>query len=155
MESLPFSISDVYEGLAEIEGTARCEDEVLILEFQTHDSLVGLLKSKVKTIHLPLHALAAVHFQQQLFTAFVTLRVHSMHLVQDTPGNRQGEVRLHIARKHRKVAHSFVTELGLRRAEQQLRRVDDEAMKQFEQQVRRLDKEAIKPLALPEDEGAD
>ena len=154
MESLPFSISDVYEGLAEVEGTARCEDDVLILEFQTHDSLVGLLKSKVKTIHLPLHALAAIHFQQQLFTACVTLRVHSMSLVQDIPGSCQGEVRLHVARKHRKVAHAFVIELGLRRAEQQLRRLDEEAMQQLEQQLKRLDKEAMQQLEVPEDEGS-
>ena len=92
MESLPFSISDVYKGWAKVEGTARCEDDVLILEFQMQDRLVGLLKSKVKTIHLPLHALAAIHFQQRLFTAFVTLRVHSMSLVQDLPGRSQGEV---------------------------------------------------------------
>ena len=30
-ESMPFSISDVYEGLAEVEGITRCEDDVLIL----------------------------------------------------------------------------------------------------------------------------
>src|SRR5215510_15116250 len=122
MESLPFSIADVYEVWEEVEGTARCEDDVLILEFQTQDSLMGLLKSKVKIIHLPLHVLAAVHFQQKLFTAGGILRVHSMRVVQDLPGSRQGEVRLHVARKHRKVAHAFVTELELRRAEQQLRR---------------------------------
>ena len=142
MESLPFSIADVYEGLAEVKGTARCEDDVLILEFQTHDSLVGLLKSKVKTIHLPLHALAAIHFQPKLFTACVTLRVPSMGLGQDLPGTGQGEGRLHVARQHRKVAQAFVTELELRRAEHQLRRLDDEARQQVEQQVRRLDKEA-------------
>ena len=132
MESLPFSISDVYEGWAEVEGTARCADDVLILEFQTHDSLVGLLKSKVKTIHLPLQALAAIDFQHNFFTAYVTLRVHSMRLVQDLPGNAQGEVRLYVARKHREVAHAFVMELGLRRAEQELRRLDGDAMKLFE-----------------------
>ena len=154
MESLPFSIADVYAGLAEVEGTAHCENDVLILEFQTHDNLVGLLTSKIKTLHLPLHALAAIHFQQKLFTAFVTLRVHSMRLMQELPGTSQGEVRLQVARKHRKVAQAFVTELELRHAEHQLRRLDDEAMQQFEQQVRRLDKEARKQLELPEDEGS-
>jgi hypothetical protein len=152
MESLPFSIADVYEGLAEVEGTARCEGEVLILEFQTHDSLVGLLKSTVKILHLPLHALAAIHFQPRRFTTVVTLRVHSMRLVQDLPGSRQGEVRLRVARKHRKVAQAFVTELELKRAEQQLRRLDDEARQQLEQQVRRLDQEARQQFELPEDE---
>src|SRR5262245_27491394 len=154
MESLRFSIADVYEGVAEVKGTARCENDVLNLEFQTHERLVGLLKSKVKTRHLPLHALAAVHFQHKRFTAFVTLRAHSMRLVQDLPGTCQGEVRLHVARKHRKVAQAFVAELELRRAEHQLRRLDDEAMEQFEQQVRRLDKEATQQLASPEEEGA-
>ena len=154
MESLPFSIADVYEGLAEVAGTARCEGDVLILEFQTHDSLIGLLTSKVKTIHLPLHALAAIHFQHKLFTAFVTLRVHSMHWVQDLPGTCQAEVRLRVARKYRKVAQAFVSELELRCAEHQLRRLDDEARQQFEQQVRRLDKETMRQLALPEDEGS-
>ena len=153
MESLPFSIADVYKGLAAVEGTARCEEDVLIVEFQTHDSLVGLLKSKVKTLHLPLHALAAIHFQHKLFTAVGTLRVHSMRLMQDLPGTCQGEVRLQIARKHRKGAHAFVTELELRRAEHQLRRLGDEAMQQFEEQGRRLDKEAMRQLVLPEDEG--
>jgi hypothetical protein len=33
-ESMPFSISDVYEGLAEVEAITRCEDDVLILGCQ-------------------------------------------------------------------------------------------------------------------------
>ncbi|MBI4523006.1 MAG: hypothetical protein HY695_04235 [Deltaproteobacteria bacterium] len=77
-----------------------------------------------------------------------------MRLVQDLPGTCQGEVRLRVAHKHRKVAHGFVTELELRRAEHQLRRLDDEAMQQLEQQVRRLDNKARKQCALPEDEGS-
>ena len=33
-ESMPFSISDVDEGLAKVEDIARCEDDVLIVAFQ-------------------------------------------------------------------------------------------------------------------------
>ena len=92
---------------------ARCEDDVLIVEFHMQDSLIGLCKSKVKTIQIPLPALAAAHFQSKLFTAVVTLHVHSIHMVQDIPGSCQGEVRLHAARTYRKIARAFVTELGL------------------------------------------
>ena len=47
-ESMPFSISDVYEGLAEVEGITRCEDDVLILDSKGGVRCVALVKERSK-----------------------------------------------------------------------------------------------------------
>lgn len=44
MHTVPFSISDAYEGLADVDGLARFEADVLTLEFQTKDAFFGIIK---------------------------------------------------------------------------------------------------------------
>lgn len=126
METIPFTITNVYEGFAEVEGLARLEDDGLVLEFQTKDGIVGLIKSKVNEVRIPLEEIAGVEFQKKMFKASVLLRVRSMSLMSAIPGSRQGEVKLRIPRKHRDAAEELVSELELQRSQQTLRRMDDE-----------------------------
>ncbi|MBM3955993.1 MAG: hypothetical protein ACKO9B_02705 [Planctomycetota bacterium] len=122
MESLPFSLR-VGGGLVDVHGMARNEGPDLVLEFQTADGLVGILRSAVKTITIPVGALAAIEYRQSLFSTKVVGRVRHLRLVQDLPGSRQGQFELLIDRRYRTSARRFVADLEVRRAEEELRRV--------------------------------
>ena len=129
MHSVPFSISDAYEGLADVDGLARFDADVLTLEFQTKDAFFGLIKSNVQHVQLSLTDLASVHFAKKMLRATLTLRVHSLALVEKIPGVSRGEIKLRFARKHRDEAHALASQLQLRLSEHKLERMDDEMRK--------------------------
>lgn len=129
MHTVPFSISDAYEGLADVEGLARFEADVLSLEFEAKDAFFGVIKSGVKEIHLSLADLVSVDFSKNMFRATVKLRVRSMMLVETIPGAKRGELKLRFARKHRDEAHTLASQLQLRLSERKLELMDDEMRK--------------------------
>ena len=129
MHTVPFSISDAYEGLAEVGGLARFEADVLTLEFQTQDAFFGLVKSGVQEVPITLPDLVSVHFSKNMFRATIHLRVRSMALFEKIPGANRGEVKLRFARKYRDEAHALASRLQLRLSERRLEQMDDEIRK--------------------------
>ena len=127
--SVPFSISDAYEGLADVGGLARFEADILTLEFQTKDAFFGIIKSDVQNVQITLSDLATVHFAKKMFRATLTLRVYSMVLIEKIPGAKRGEIKLRFARKYRDEAHTLASQLQLRLSEHKLERMDDEMRK--------------------------
>ncbi len=126
MHTVPFSISDAYEGLADVGGLARFEADVLTLEFQEKDAFFGIIKSDVQIVQITLSDLAAVDFAKKMLRATLTLRVHSMALIEKIPGAKRGEIKLRFARKYRDEAHTLASRLQLRLSEHRLERMDEE-----------------------------
>ncbi len=129
MHTVPFSISDAYEGLADVGGLARFEADVLTLEFQTKDAFFGIIKSDVQNVQLTLSDLASVHFTKNIFRATLKLRVQSMALIEKIPGAKRGEIKLRFARKYRDEAHTLASRLQLRLSEHRLEGMDEEMRK--------------------------
>jgi hypothetical protein len=73
-EAVPFTISGIHSGLAEAEGLMRLEDDVLTLECETKDTVMGVLKSGVKEFHIPLSALDSVSYNKRLFGARIRIQ---------------------------------------------------------------------------------
>ncbi len=126
MLTIPFSVPDAYEGLADVEGLARFEADVLTLEFQAKDAFFGVVKSDVKEVRIPLADLVAAVFTRKMFGATLKLRVRSMALVETIPGASRGELTLKFARQDRDDAHALASRLQLRLSEHRLERMDDE-----------------------------
>ena len=129
MHTIPFSISDAYEGLADVDGLARFEADVLTLEFETKDAFFGVIKSGVKAVEIPLADLVSVTFKKNMIRATLKLRVRSMTLIEDLPGTNGGEFRLRFARKYRAEAQALSTSLNLRLSERKLALMDEEIRK--------------------------
>jgi hypothetical protein len=121
MNVVPFRVSNVLGGLAHCEGLMRDELDHIRLEFQTKDSVVGVLSSKVTHVRIPLEDLVSVDMTNgYLGTDWgvkLVLEVAQMEALQDVPGMSQGRVKLEIARKDLQAAETFVEELH-RRQEQ-------------------------------------
>ncbi|HLW68916.1 MAG TPA: hypothetical protein VKS79_26630 [Gemmataceae bacterium] len=113
MNTVPFTLEEVYSGFANCHGLIRDEGEHLVLEFQIQDSLVGLIKSGVKQVRIPLAELASVALERKWFgmSTNIVIQLSHMQPVQDVPGMKQGRLVLAIARKDREAAAKFVADL--------------------------------------------
>lgn len=116
MNMVPFTIGDLYGGLGECHGLLRDEGDHLGFEFQTQDSLAGLIRSSVKEVRAPLKELVSVTLTKGwLGTTWlgVTIVIQAARLetLKDVPGMNQGRVELSIARKDRDAAEKLVADL--------------------------------------------
>jgi hypothetical protein len=121
VDSVPFTISGVHPlDLAKVEGAARLEDDALVLEFQTVDTLVGMVKSELEEVRLRLQDLEWVSHRRGWFKDALVITARSMRTLEAVPGAKGVEVTLRCKRKHRKAAASVVAEARLRIGDRQL-----------------------------------
>ncbi|KAA3662397.1 MAG: hypothetical protein DWQ10_02510 [Calditrichaeota bacterium] len=126
MPNLPFKIPSLYADLGEAEGTLSFERDVLTIEIQTSDSIIGLLKSGVKEFNIPLSELSEVQFTAKLFSNKLHIRSKKMSTLADIPGYEKGELQLTIARKHKDTAENFVVDLQIRIQEENLKKMESD-----------------------------
>ena len=106
MRCVPFSIS-YYEGLAIAEGLLRLENDELIFEFMTRDGVFGLVKSELKKVPLLLEEVQSVEFRRGAFGSSLFVQSTSLEAVNSIPGQKQGRLKLAIARRDVDVAREF------------------------------------------------
>jgi hypothetical protein len=104
--------------LAKCEGLLRLEDGDLVLEYQTKDAVMGILKSNVREARIPRNMLASVTIRKQgLFDFNSQVVIHTTRLqpVPDTeiPGMTQGRLVLDVSRENVPAAEKLVADLGL------------------------------------------
>ena len=115
MNAVPFQYDQLYGGLADCQGLVRLDGKDLCLEFQVKDSIVGVLKSEVKQVRIPLRELSEVRLERGWFgwSTKLLIQADSLAPVQDVPGMAQGRLLLGIARRDRPAAERLVAELAL------------------------------------------
>jgi hypothetical protein len=106
--SVPFTIESVFQGFAETQGILSVDGTDLKLEFQTSDNILGLLKSGVREVRLPLDKVEEIRFRKWLFSCSIIIRMAEMRVASEVPNFKQGEIRLSISRKHRQAAEDLV-----------------------------------------------
>jgi len=113
MNTVPFALEKVYSGFANCHGLIRDEGDHVALEFQVQDAVVGLIKSGVKQVRIPLADLSSVALERKWFgiTTNLVIQLSRMEPIQDFPNMEQGRLVLNIARKDREAAAKFVTDL--------------------------------------------
>ncbi len=113
MNAVPIDLGDLYEGFANGHGLIRDEGDHLCLEFQVQDAVVGLIKSGVKQVRIPVADVASVALERKWFglVTRLVIQLASMKPVQDVPGIKQGRLVLGIARRDRDAAAAFVAAL--------------------------------------------
>ena len=124
MASVPFSIPDLYGGLATARGIARIEPEHLVLEFDIRDDLIGEFTSSINQARIPLTEIESLEVSRRLWWTTLAVRTRSMASIADVPGRTQEGVRLNIARKYRNDAAMLAAEVDLRVAELRLDEMD-------------------------------
>src|SRR5262249_10159901 len=116
MNAVPFTIGDLYAGFGECHGLLRDEGEYLSFEFQTRDTVAGIIKSSVNQVRVPLKELVSVTLTKGwLGTSWlgvkIVIQAAGLETLKNVPGMSQGRVELSIARRDRDVAEKFVIDL--------------------------------------------
>jgi len=104
--------------LARCEGLLRIEDGDLVLEYQTKDAVVGILKSNVREARIPRKMPASVTIRKEGLFGFGTkVVIHTTRMQPvpgtDIPGMTQGRLVLDVARENTPAAEKLVADLGL------------------------------------------
>lgn len=115
--SVPFTIPNVYEGFAEAHGLLKLTQPGVVLEFQVKDGLVGLIKSRVNEVTVPLDEIVSVELKKGWFQRRLLLRCRSLATLANIPKHKSGTIALRIARDNMRVAREVVSMLRVSLAE--------------------------------------
>jgi len=115
MSVVPVSLGSHYQGFAESSGLLRDDGGDLVLEYQSQDAVVGILKSDVREARIPRDMISSVTIETGWFGlgVKVVIQTTSMQPIADVPGMNQGRLVLGIARKDRPAADRLITGLNL------------------------------------------
>jgi len=127
MDSVPFSC-DAFGGLGEVQGIARLEQDGLLLQYQTRDSVLGVLRTGMRTAHVPIRTVVNARFRSGWFwlMPYVEVRVSDLQAVAEIPSSEGGRLKLRVAFGDRADARKLASLLGGRLAEFRLNHLQDE-----------------------------
>lgn len=121
--SIPFDIPGDFTNSS---GILSLVDQELRIEFQTKDGFVGLVKSDVKKIVIPLTDIMDIRFKKSWFGGGKILpQVGSMDLLKDVPDHESGIIRLHVKKQSKESAMNLVAEVTYVAAENSLKSIKE------------------------------
>ncbi|MET1254085.1 hypothetical protein [Aliikangiella maris] len=127
MESivLPVKLEDSLEGLAESVGLLSQTPHSLKIQFQTKDAILGLIKSGVKVIEIPMKNVLEISIKKSIFSHKIIISVDDLNYVSQLPYTGNHEISLSVSRKNIDQAIDFVRSIRLDMSE----RVYNQAIK--------------------------
>ena len=124
-QSIPFESVDYNHGLKLAKGLLKVSGDGIELEYREQDSFVGVIKSDLRTIHIPYEDLEAIEFEKGWFSAKILLKTSSMALLEKLPGNEQGICTLKVKRRHREEAKNTSSKARIALSEQKLDQLEN------------------------------
>jgi len=123
--SVPVTLESSWAGLASNSGLLRLEGDTLVLEFETKDDVLQMLKSGVKRAAVPLTEVDACRWKPGWFGGKIELSVRSMSALSGIAGASQGRVVLGVSRKDRDRAFGLVANVELALAHRVVRAAEE------------------------------
>jgi len=108
--SVQFSIDNLYHGFAQADGILTITEKELILEIQTRDALIGMIKSSIKRIRIPLNEVAEIEYKKKCFSDRILITARSLNLFQDLPLEKPLELVLKLNKKSRNITKRLVSQ---------------------------------------------
>lgn len=109
MSSLPFSIP-MYVGLAKADGLLRLEGNTLVLEFEIQDRPLGLLKSELRELRIPIFEIEHLELANGwLRKPRLIVQTESMRVSRQIPGSEHGTFELTLEPAHKLAARHFIS----------------------------------------------
>jgi hypothetical protein len=111
MASLPFSIS-MYAGLARADGLLRQEGNALVLEFQIQDRALGMLRSELRELRVPVQDVEQITLKTSWFRPpRLIVQTETMRISRQVPGSRHGTFELTIEDEHQLAAKHSISQI--------------------------------------------
>jgi hypothetical protein len=112
MNIVPFHSDDMSGGLARCNGLLKDMGDALVLEIQVQDNVIGVLKSAVQEIRVPIGDVVSLDMKNgwlgSNFGVKLVLQTNRVELLDAIPSASQGRVELSIARKDVPAAEQFM-----------------------------------------------
>ncbi len=131
--SLPFYVSQV---LYRVYGLLRLESGRLVIEYQTVENIVGMVRGPLRSVSIPLREIASVDLNKASFGGRqLDLRLLYLHSLRKFPGVYDGVCQLRIRRNNVLLAQEFVNRLELLLSEEALRQLENPRLNYAESQI--------------------
>ena len=116
IRSVPFTIKSLFGGLGQCHGMVYDEGDHFRFEFQTKDSLCGILKTGVKQVKIPVTQVVAVDLVKGLLGITkmgvkIVMQSASLDAFKQIPGMDHGKIELSVASSNARLAEEFVNGL--------------------------------------------
>lgn len=118
--SVPFAIPKAYAGWVDCQGLMRVDGEWLRLEFESKDPFLGVFKTPIQNLRIPLADLQRIELKRGWFSTTLELRARSLRTWTDVPGAEASVLLLDIARRNREAAAELASVVSLRLCERDL-----------------------------------
>ncbi len=125
MTSIPFNIDYNLGGLAVCSGLLKLETDSILVELQSRDSFIGIIKSKIRKVEIPLEKIESITFKKSLFGARISLRVSDLEIHSSISASSSGELLFRLYKKHAHDAAELVTAVELGIADQKFKRIEE------------------------------
>jgi hypothetical protein len=122
--SVPFRITEVYHGFAECHGILHLSEKGLVLEFETRDSILELIKSNLKRVFIDYNALKKMEFKKTIFSTKILLKAYSMQTFSQIPDSKDATIELKIEKNNREDALELFSKASLFLAEAKLKSIE-------------------------------
>ncbi|MGX5173200.1 hypothetical protein ACUR5C_04125 [Aliikangiella sp. IMCC44653] len=117
--SIAVKLQSSYEGLMESSGLLALKDTSILLQYQSQDSLLGMIKSDVKEVELPLKHIEEVQFKKSIFGHKIIISVDDLKLSAKLPGSQSNQISLSVARADADQGSDFVRAIKLDMSERE------------------------------------
>jgi len=106
-ENVSFKIDDP-SGFMESEGVVYLDDDHLQIEFQTYDSVLGLLRSQLKEASIALDDVRTIKLNQKFWSSELVIQGRNMKVFRHLPGGGAGKLILKLNREAQQAALDLV-----------------------------------------------
>lgn len=113
MPSVPFLLPRTHGGMARAGGLVYLDGPYVVFEIQT--TAVRWFKARPRTVRVPLHDVDEIrHHTRRLGRDRVVVRGRKLDALAGLPGQKRGEVRLLVERRHREALDGLLSALEAR-----------------------------------------
>ena len=120
--SLAVRMYDSFEGLAETSGLLKLKNDALHIQFQTKDAIVGMLKSDLMEIEIPLNHVEEIGYKKSIFGNKLLITVDDLRLIERLPNNENNKITLGVSREDFEKAVDLVRAIRLDMSEKEYQR---------------------------------
>jgi len=96
--SIPVKLKDSFEGFAESKGLLSIAKDTLVIQFQTKDAILGMVKSDLKEVCIPINNVIELGYKKSLFGNKLSVKVDDLKILREFPESDNNELILSIAR---------------------------------------------------------
>lgn len=122
---IKFKIPNVYKGFAKTNGLLKVGDDHIIFEYETKDSIIGILSSQIKIKILPIKYVTNLYYKKRLFGDKLIIEYNKIDVLGDFPRSDINRLKLRIPKHYRESVKEFMHFLETVIAEEKIKKVEN------------------------------